>query len=236
MHSMKRFLTIFFCLLFAVTLSCCADASPKQRCHVVSANGLKICDKPIIFGKKRIELTKKYIKKHYAMSVKDIRITPKIILLHYTAIGSLNFSYNAMKNETLNGTRADISKASLLNVSAHFLVDKDGTIYRLMPERYMARHVIGLNYFAIGIENVAKDAAGLTQAQVDADAKLVRYLKSRYPSIKYLLGHHEYRRMEQTALWLERDKSYRTVKHDPGGVFMFKVRKKVRDLHLLRAP
>ncbi len=34
------------------------------------------------------------------------------------------------------------------------MVDRDGTRYRLMPETYMARHVIGLNYYSIGIENV----------------------------------------------------------------------------------
>jgi beta-N-acetylhexosaminidase len=141
-----------------------------------------------------------------------------------------------MKPQTLGGGRKDIAKASALNVSVQFLIDKDGTIYRLMPETWMGRHVIGLNYYAIGVENVAKDAKSLTPAQVRANIVLVEYLKHKYPTIEYLIGHHEYRRMESTPLWLERDKGYRTTKYDPGDAFMQKVRKGVQQLHLKAPP
>ena len=197
---------------------------------------LQITDKPIDFGPKRIALTKAYIKTHYGLDVKDITITPKIIVLHYTAIDSLEASYNTMKPETLGGGRKDIAKASALNVSVQFLVDKDGTIYRLMPENWMGRHVIGLNYYAIGVENVAKDAKHLTPAQVHANIRLVEYLKHKHPTIEYLIGHHEYLRMEQTPLWLEKDKNYRTHKVDPGDAFMQKVRRGVKQLHLKTPP
>jgi beta-N-acetylhexosaminidase len=140
-----------------------------------------------------------------------------------------------MKPQTLRG-RKDIVKASALNVSVQFLIDKDGTVYRLMPENWMGRHVIGLNYYAIGVENVAKDAKHLTQAQVKANIALVKYLKAKYPTIEYLIGHHEYRRMEATPLWLEKDKDYRTVKSDPGVQFMQKVRAGVKALHLKTPP
>jgi beta-N-acetylhexosaminidase len=104
-----------------------------------------------------------------------------------------------------------------------------------MPDNYMARHVIGLNYSAIGVENVGgknnkKD--DLTPAQLQANIKLVRYLKTKYPTITYLIGHHEYRKMEKTPLWLEKDKGYRTTKKDPGDRFMRDVRSAVEDLHL----
>ena len=36
--------------------------------------------------------------------------------------------------------------------SAQFLVDRDGTIYSLMPETFMARHVIGLNLSSIELK------------------------------------------------------------------------------------
>ena len=132
--------------------------------------------------------------------------------------------------------RKDIAKASALNVSAHYLVDRDGTVYRLMPDNHMARHVIGLNYNAIGIENVAKNANDLTAAQVQANIALVKYLKRKYPTIKYLIGHHEYRRMEKTPLWLEKDKGYRTKKYDPGVKFMDEVRSGVKWLGLKEPP
>jgi beta-N-acetylhexosaminidase len=203
------------------------------------AQTIKIIDKPIDFGKERIAMTKSYIKQHYGLKVNNIKITPKIILLHWTAEMSFDKSFKRLQPQKLLTDRKDIAKASLLNVSAQFLVARDGTIYRLMPENWMARHVIGLNYSSIGIENVGgkgnkKD--DLTPAQVKANIALVKYLKAKYPSIEYLIGHHEYRRMEKSLLWLERDKGYRTVKSDPGDAFMNKVYSKTKYLRLKRAP
>jgi beta-N-acetylhexosaminidase len=200
---------------------------------------IKIVDKPIDFGKERVAMTKSYIKKHYGYNVKSIKIKPKIIVLHWTAEMSFDKSFKRLQPEKLLSDRKDIMKASALNVSAQFLVARDGTIYRLMPENWMARHVIGLNYSSIGIENVGgkgnkKD--DLTFAQVQANIALVQYLKGKYPSIEYLVGHHEYRQMEQTSLWLEKDKGYRTVKNDPGDDFMNKVYSKTKNLGLKRAP
>ncbi|MEJ2527540.1 MAG: peptidoglycan recognition family protein [Sulfurovaceae bacterium] len=104
------------------------------------AGDLKIIDKPIDFGKQRVELTKEYIKNHYGLDVKDITINPKIIVLHWTAVPTLEGSFDRLKPELLLTDRKDIAAAGALNVSSHFLVDKDGSIYRLMPDNYMARH------------------------------------------------------------------------------------------------
>jgi N-acetyl-anhydromuramyl-L-alanine amidase AmpD len=95
----------------------------------------------------------------------------------------------------------------------------------------MARHVIGLNYCAIGIENVGSPKHLLTDRQLKADAWLIRKLCKKY-DIKYLIGHQEYRLFEHTPLWKEKDKNYRTSKIDPGEVFMFRLRQKLKDLHL----
>ncbi len=200
---------------------------------------IKIIDKPIDFGAERIAMTKSYIKQHYGRKVNNIKITPKIIVLHWTAEMSFNKSFKRLQPQKLLTDRKDIAKASLLNVSAQFLVARDGTIFRLMPENWMARHVIGLNYSSIGVENVGgkgnkKD--DLTVAQRKANIKLIRYLKGKYPSIEYLIGHHEYRQMEKTSLWLEKDKGYRTVKSDPGKRFMSDMRKATKDLHLKMPP
>jgi len=197
----------------------------------------KIVQKPIVFDKTRKELTKAYIAYHYGMRVKDITIQPKVIVLHWTGSNSLKGAYNTFAPAKLRG-RNYIKKAGQLNVSAHFLVDRDGSIYQLMPDNWMARHVIGLNYSAIGVENIGggKDKDNLTHAQVKANIWLVRYLKEKYPDIEYLIGHYEYWNMRATDLWLERDKKYRTWKSDPGKAFMKKVRSGVHDLHLKSAP
>ncbi len=199
----------------------------------------KMIERPIDFGPERIELTRRYIEEHYGKTVDDITIDPRIIVLHWTADGSTERSYAMLKPQRLRGARTDIASAGALNVSAHFLVDRNGTIYRLMRERWMARHVIGLNYSSIGIENVGgegNEKEDLTPAQVRANIALVRYLKRKYPGIKYLIGHYEYRRMEGTPLWLEKDKGYRTQKRDPGPKFMRQVREAVRDLNLSGPP
>ena len=194
-----------------------------------------IIQKPIKFTKKREDLTKEYIKKHYGLNVKDIKIEPIAIVLHWTAVPTFNKSFARLYPETLPTDRADIAKASALNVSAHYLVKRNGTIYQLMPDNVMARHVIGLNYSSIGIENVGgKDnkKEDLTHAQVIANAKLIKYLRFKYPKIEFLIGHYEYTAMQKTGLWLEKDKNYRTKKVDPGKKFMQAVRKEVRILGL----
>ena len=208
-------------------------------CVSLNAETLKIIDKPIDFGPKRVEMTKAYIKQHYGKSVKNITIDPKIIVLHWTAEMNFDRSFKRLKPEMLLSDRTDIASAGALNVSSHFLVDRDGTVYRLMPDNWMARHVIGLNYSTIGIENVGgkgNKAEDLTQAQLKANIALVNYLKHKYPGIIYLIGHHEYRQMEKTPLWLEKDKGYRTVKNDPGPIFMKNVRAAVKPLHLKEPP
>ncbi len=226
--------------LILIAFTACAQEEPKcETCTTKPIQPVQIIDKPIDFGSERIAMTKEYIKSHYGKTVNDITITPKIILLHWTAEMSFDKSFKRLQPQKLLTDRKDIAKASLLNVSAQFLVARDGTIYRLMPENWMARHVIGLNYSSIGIENVGgqgnkKD--DLTPAQVQANIDLVYYLKAKYPSIEYLIGHHEYRQMEQTSLWLEKDKGYRTVKADPGDAFMHKVDSKTKSLRLKRAP
>jgi len=195
----------------------------------------QIIRKAIKFSKTRRALTKKYIKEHYGLDVKNIRIKPKIIVLHWTAVENFEKSFQRLYPEKLFSDRKDIAAASLLNVSAHFLVDREGRIYQLMPDNIMARHVIGLNYSSIGVENVGGEGnkkEDLTPAQIQANIKLVRYLKAKYPDIQYLIGHYEYKNMQSTPLWLEKDANYRTQKADPGKKFMHEVREGVKDLGL----
>lgn len=188
----------------------------------ISLLAYEIIQTPIKFGEQRIELSKDYIKKHYGLDVQDIIIVPKMVLIHYTAIETYEKSIERFTLETLESDRPDISQASSLNVSTHFMVERDGTIHQLMPLNYMARHVIGLNYSAIGIENVGGEGyvENLTVNQLLANIFLVNYLRKKFPTIEYLVGHHEYRCFENTDLWLELDDGYRTEKFDPGAEFM----------------
>lgn len=196
----------------------------------------KIVDRPIHFGPKRRRLTVAYRRAHQDPAAKDITIDPRVIVIHHTAFRSSKRAFRYFDRTRIEAGRKKIARAGRVNVSAHFLVDRDGTIYRLMPETWMARHCIGLNHISIGIENVGgtKDSP-LTDAQAEANAALIRHLARRY-RITHVIGHHEYRRMEGHPYFLERDPGYRTDKIDPGPAFMAKVREKIKDLRLRGPP
>ena len=197
---------------------------------VLTLNAIEIKQLPLDFGETRVELTRQYIKNSYGLEVLDINIIPKIIVIHHTAMDDLKESYERFKPEILTSDRKYIKKAGNLNVSAQFLVDFDGTIYSTMPETYMARHVIGLNLSSIGIENIGGNKKPLTKAQLEANIKLVKYLKEKYKTIEYLIGHYEYTKFENHPLFLEKDKNYRTIKHDPDENFMESLRANFPDL------
>lgn len=198
--------------------------------------GPEIIDKPITFDEQRKELTLEYLSEHYGLEQDEPTIIPKMIVLHWTVIPTFEKSFEFFKGPLLASSRGDISGAGQLNVSSQFMVDRDGTIYRLMPENVMARHVIGLNHCAIGVENIGGTAdLPMTEAQVEANIALVTYLANRY-DIDYLIGHYEYQRFEKHPLWLEKDSGYRTEKTDPGADFMAKVRQGTQQLNFKPIP
>ena len=156
--------SLFFLLFF---ISC---ATPKR-----------IVDKPIVFDEERLQLTSEYLLNRYGIEKEEPTIEPKMIVLHWTAIPTFEGSFDAFKESKLPNWRPDIKNVSGLNVSSHFLVDQDGTIYRLMPEDIMGRHVIGLNHVALGVENVGgTEDTPLTEAQLKANIWLVKYLAEKY--------------------------------------------------------
>src|SRR5229473_4311734 len=193
-----------------------APGASAPATEIELPGGFRIKDKFINFDQERIQLTIAYRRLHQDPNASDVIIEPKMIILHWTAIPSFNSTWNYFNRNRTEAAREQLAAAGEVNVSAQFLVDRDGTIYRLMPENWMARHCIGLNHVAIGVENVGDgEKFPLTDAQVMADAALVRYLKGKY-AIEYLIGHMEYRKMESTPLFLERDPEYRNNKPDPG--------------------
>ncbi|SFH17820.1 N-acetylmuramoyl-L-alanine amidase [Pedobacter insulae] len=198
---------------------------------VLSAQEIKIIDKPIIYDSTRIQLTLQYLKDRHGINQKTVEIEPKIIVLHWTASKTMLSAFNTFNKPTLDGGRKAIAGASNLNVSSQFLIDRDGSIYRLMPENVFARHVIGLNYCAIGVENVGSNDFPLTKEQLIANEQLVRYLSKKY-EITHLIGHYEYNQFKGTKLWKETDPNYQTGKTDPGVAFMEKIRINLKDLKL----
>jgi len=205
-------------------------------CFISCTTTRYIVDKPIIFNKERTALSLQYLSDRYGLEQDAPVINPKMIVLHWTVIPTFEGSFDVFNDPKIAGWREYVQTISGLNVSAHFLVKRDGAIYRLMPETTMARHVIGLNHCAIGIENVGgTKELPLTKAQLKANIWLVDYLKSNY-DIDYLIGHYEYTNFVGHELWLEKDENYRTEKTDPGVDFMKKVRKASKNLNFNPVP
>lgn len=195
-------------------------------------HAITIIDAPMKWSTKREALTLGYRRAHSDRAAKDLAIEPRVILLHYTAGGSGKSTREYMDNVEIEASRPELRKAGTVNVSSHYVIERDGTIYRLQPETRFARHCIGLNHIAIGIENVGDDKRWpLTDAQVEANAALVRALTARFP-ITHLLGHFEVMTFRQHAYYKELDAGYQNDKPDPGAAFMQKVRAKVGDLKL----
>ena len=187
----------------------------------------------------RCRLTVDYLRAHHPGWQADgpldsCHMEPRLVVLHWTGGGSAQSVWDSFAPARLGG-RPELAQAGAVNVAAHFLVERDGRVLRLLPERRIARHVIGLNHLAIGVENIGGPAQPLTDAQVEANIALVRHLAAMH-DISHLLGHLEYRRLEGHAYFQERDESYRTVKSDPGPEFMARVRAGLADLGLEEPP
>ena len=203
---------------------------------LAGCKSIKVVSKPLPFDETRKELTLEYLKERHGIIQDDPTITPRMIVVHHTVIPTADKTYAAFEPSTLPNARAGIKGASSLNVSSQYMVDRDGTIYHLLPDTIMARHTIGLNHCAIGIENVGgtKDLP-LTDAQLKANVKLVKELSKRH-DIQYLIGHHEYQLFRGHELWKETDPNYLTTKSDPGDAFMNALRIQVKDLKLSGPP
>ena len=187
---------------------------------------LKIVEKPIVWDSTRIALSVEYLKQRHGIEKTQPTIQPKMVVV----IPTFEKSFFAFNSSTLPNARQELQNASQLNVSAHYLIDRDGTVYHLMPDTLLARHVIGLNYCAIGIENVGDGSKNpLTEEQFRANYLLIKQLQRKY-KIEYLIGHHEYTKFKGSKIWKETDPNYQTVKSDPGDEFMNRLREKFKKL------
>ncbi|MBR3497477.1 MAG: N-acetylmuramoyl-L-alanine amidase [Selenomonadaceae bacterium] len=171
-------------------------------------------DKFITWTEHRDELIDEYTLRHYGMICREI--VPQAVVVHWTAMGTLESVWKYFDAEEMPDDEGR------LNVASQFIVDRDGTIWRLMPENKFARHAIGYNHCAIGIENVGGYGGreDLTEAQLAANVRLIRWLHEKYPTIKYVFGHYQQDAARASGLHIELVPDYYAVKPDPGKIFM----------------
>ena len=68
-------------------------------------------------------------------------------------------------------------------VSAHFLVDRDGTVYQMVPLDRMAWAEMDFNNRAISIEHVGYTGQRLTKRQLRASLELLIWLHRQFPQV-----------------------------------------------------
>jgi beta-N-acetylhexosaminidase len=147
-----------------------------------------IVQKPIPFPAKRKQEMAAYARRHYGIDSYRLR-DPKVIVEHYTVTSTFQQTFN-----TFAPDNPDSELKELPGTCAHYVIDRDGTIYQLVPRSIMCRHTVGLNYTAIGIEHVGfSDGEILRNAkQLDASLRLTRWLRCRYGiGVNNVIGHSE---------------------------------------------
>lgn len=175
----------------------------------------------------RLKLLSEYTEVHYGQPLIYLE-NPQIIVVHSAETPNLKVTANIFQRDVLHG-RPDIEAGGEVNVGTHFMVDFDGTIYANTPTEYIARHTVGFNYTAISIENIGY-ADKLTKEQLEANVKLIKYLKNKYKSIKYVIAHYEYKdkTLPHYSLYKELNTKYiNPGKRDPGTNFMKELRKRI---------
>jgi N-acetylmuramoyl-L-alanine amidase len=142
----------------------------------------------IPFPQKRKDEMRAYARRHYGIN-SYVLARPKVIVEHVAVASSA-----AATRNTFVPDRPDPELHELPGTCAHFVVDRDGTIYQLVSVKLMCRHTVGLNYTAIGIEHVGdSDQAVLGNRRVlRASLALTTWLRCRYGiAVKNVIGHNE---------------------------------------------
>lgn len=118
-----------------------------------------------------------YFRKTYG--VDSLKFRPSMLVMHYTVVPTAEQTYSVLQRR---------------RVTVHFVVDKDGTIYQLLPLERRCTGAYGVNHKALSIEMVATTEADLLSRpyQVFKSFCLARYLMAMYeiPQDK-VVGHYE---------------------------------------------
>jgi N-acetylmuramoyl-L-alanine amidase len=143
---------------------------------------------PIPFGRTRKEQMAAYSLRHYGEDT-YVLSHPKVIVEHYTETATAQQAYNTFAPDV-----PDSEFHELPNTCAHFLVERSGKIDQLVALTLRCRHTVGLNWTAIGIENVGFSDREILddRAQIDASLRLTRWLRCSYGiALNDVIGHNE---------------------------------------------
>lgn len=115
-----------------------------------------------------------------------------------------------------------------IGVSSHYLIDRKGIVYQLVPEEKKAWHCggsimpepdnrQGVNEFSIGVELIATGVSGFTEKQYFRLGALCADIENRYGRKMVYVGHQDIAGVRAVGLGLRKDE-----KSDPGKDFNWK--------------
>jgi hypothetical protein len=167
--------------LLLIAGSASAHSDVRARSKGATAGRPRIVEDHIPYGPERKKQMAAYSKRHYGTRTWHLT-RRKAIVLHFTAGPSYESARNHFASNSPN-------RGELPGVCAHYIVDKDGTIYETVDPDIRCRHAIGLNHRSVGIEMVQEAGRSSHWAdrqilerrpQIRAALRLVSYLRSRF--------------------------------------------------------
>jgi N-acetyl-anhydromuramyl-L-alanine amidase AmpD len=135
-------------------------------------------------------------RRYFWVNYRDARLTfvprPTAIVMHYTAVDSALAVYKGF----VRGARMSHGDSGLVfgHPSVHLMIDRDGTIYQLLPLDRRATGAYGVNHVALQIEMVAANEAQLLarKEMIWSSFCLVRYLMREYQiPLSKVYAHYE---------------------------------------------
>jgi hypothetical protein len=172
------------------------EASAKE-------SGLRSGGKAAAYGgdtseKGSLKIIDRLMDSGYAVPAKPRTIDTVILHSSYDALGDDPYSVKGI-----------VKEYEEYGVSAHYLIARDGTIYRLVKEENVAYHAgvsrvpdgrTNVNDFSVGIELVNTKTGEYSDEQYAAVKKLIASLKKKY-DIGYVLGHDDIAAGRKTDPW-----------------------------------
>jgi N-acetylmuramoyl-L-alanine amidase len=175
------------CIGTAIVVAACGAGSVGSRTNATVPRP-HIVAKLIPFGAQRRAEMAAYAKRHYGIDTWRLE-HPHVIVEHYTASDSFSSTYSYFARDTPDGELGELP-----GPCAHFIIDRDGTIYQLVRLKTMCRHTVGLNWTAFGIEHVGTSDRQILddRAQFSASLSLTLWLmRTFHIQLRNVIGHNE---------------------------------------------
>src|SRR3954451_13032417 len=185
---MSKVIAAVLAIALVIGVGAGSGAASTPSAEVSSAAKPQINKKLIPYPKKRKREMAAYSKRHYGQYKWRLN-SPKVIVIHFAEAGSISAIFNTFRTD-----RPDVEFHELPNVCSHYAVAASGAVYKFVPPTIRCRHMVGLNWKAIGVEHVGfsdQDILG-RPAQLNGSLQFIQWLRCRFGiPVNNVIGHNE---------------------------------------------